>query len=185
MNICTFYFSVVLQFSSANNQTHAIVESYEGTGISPFVSTHNSVTLAAGWLSRTHFDMNVLTNWTSMLIYMSFWCLSAILDGDLYSAVPLDPDGSSLQFRRKAGGRTNVWMYDGWLSGGLMTDVYSSCRMNIKIPHAPGKISENSNDFMMSLNAISVLCSFHSLSLSVVHVSRAKLCPSHIAATAV
>uniref|UniRef100_G3NLG6 Semaphorin 7A (JohnMiltonHagen blood group) n=2 Tax=Gasterosteus aculeatus aculeatus TaxID=481459 RepID=G3NLG6_GASAC len=71
-------------FSSANNQTHAIVESYEGTGISPFVSTHNSVTLAA--------------------------------DGDLYSAVPLDPDGSSLQFRRKAGGRTNVWMYDGWLS---------------------------------------------------------------------
>ncbi|KAM8890864.1 semaphorin-7A [Spinachia spinachia] len=71
-------------FSSVNNQTHAIVESYEGTGISPFVYTHNSLSLTA--------------------------------DGDLYSAVPLDSDGRSLQFRRKAGGRTNVWMYDGWVS---------------------------------------------------------------------
>uniref|UniRef100_A0A8C2WBG8 Semaphorin 7A (JohnMiltonHagen blood group) n=1 Tax=Cyclopterus lumpus TaxID=8103 RepID=A0A8C2WBG8_CYCLU len=34
------------------------------------------------------------------------------LEGDLYSAAPLDTDGGSLQFRRKAGNRTNVWMYD-------------------------------------------------------------------------
>ncbi|XP_037307889.2 semaphorin-7A isoform X1 [Pungitius pungitius] len=71
-------------FSSVNNQTDAIVESYEGRGISPFVYTHNSLSLTA--------------------------------DGDLYSAVPLNVDGSSLQFRRKAGGRTNLWMYDGWVS---------------------------------------------------------------------
>ncbi|XP_059191987.1 semaphorin-7A [Centropristis striata] len=71
-------------FSSVNNQSHEIVESYEGRGISPFVYTHNSISLTAG--------------------------------GDLYSAAPLDTDGSSLQFRRKAGSRTNVWMYDNWVS---------------------------------------------------------------------
>ncbi|XP_029290458.1 semaphorin-7A [Cottoperca gobio] len=71
-------------FSSVNNQSHEIVESYEGTGISPFVYTHNSISLS--------------------------------VEGDLYSAAPLDTDGSSLQFRRKAGSRTNVWMYDKWLS---------------------------------------------------------------------
>lgn len=71
-------------FSSVNNQPHEIVESYEGTGISPFVHTHNSISLTA--------------------------------EGDLYSAAPLDADGSSLQFRRKAGSRTNVWMYDNWVS---------------------------------------------------------------------
>ncbi|XP_070763581.1 semaphorin-7A [Enoplosus armatus] len=71
-------------FSSVNNQSHKIVESYEGTGISPFVYTHNSVSLT--------------------------------VEGDLYSAAPLDTEGSSLQFRRKAGSRTNVWMYHNWVS---------------------------------------------------------------------
>lgn len=71
-------------FSSINNQSHEIMESYEGTGISPFLYTQNS--------------------------------LSLTVDGDLYSAAPLDTDGSSLQFRRKAGSRTNVWMYDNWVS---------------------------------------------------------------------
>ncbi|KAI3376437.1 hypothetical protein L3Q82_016899, partial [Scortum barcoo] len=71
-------------FSSFNNRSHEIVESYEGTGISPFVYSHNS--------------------------------LSLTVEGDLYSAAPLDTDGSSLQFRRKAGSRTNVWMYDNWVS---------------------------------------------------------------------
>ncbi|XP_044049173.1 semaphorin-7A [Siniperca chuatsi] len=68
-------------FSSVNNQSYEIVE---GTGISPFVYTHNS--------------------------------LSLTVEGDLYSAAPLDIDGSSLQFRRKAGNRANVWMYDNWVS---------------------------------------------------------------------
>ncbi|XP_023278220.1 semaphorin-7A [Seriola lalandi dorsalis] len=71
-------------FSSVNNQSHEIVESYEGTGISPFVYTQNS--------------------------------LSITVDGDLYAAAPLGADRSSLQFRRKAGSRTNVWMYDNWVS---------------------------------------------------------------------
>lgn len=42
--------------------------------------------------------------------------LSLTVEGDLYAAAPLDSDGSSLQFRRKAGSRTNVWMYDTWVS---------------------------------------------------------------------
>ncbi|XP_070829118.1 semaphorin-7A isoform X2 [Chaetodon trifascialis] len=71
-------------FSSVSNRSHEIVESYEGTGISPFTYTHN------------YFSLTV--------------------EGDLYSAAPLDADGSSLQFRRKAGSRTNVWMYDSWVS---------------------------------------------------------------------
>ncbi|CAJ1056639.1 LOW QUALITY PROTEIN: semaphorin-7A [Xyrichtys novacula] len=71
-------------FSSVNNQSYDIVESYEGTGISPFAYTQNY--------------------------------LSLTVEGDLYSAAPLDTDGSSLQFRRKAGSRTNVWMYDSWVS---------------------------------------------------------------------
>lgn len=45
------------------------------------------------------------------------------IEGDLYSAAPLDTDGSSLQFRRKAGSRTNVWMYDNWVSGGFRNIV--------------------------------------------------------------
>ncbi|XP_060891410.1 semaphorin-7A [Labrus mixtus] len=71
-------------FASVNNQSYEIVESYEGTGISPFTYTQNY--------------------------------LSLTVEGDLYSAAPLDMDGSSLQFRRKAGSRTNVWMYDNWVS---------------------------------------------------------------------
>ncbi|XP_068459717.1 semaphorin-7A [Clinocottus analis] len=71
-------------FPSVNNQSYEIVKSYEGIGISPFVYTHNSVSLTA--------------------------------EDDLYSAAPLDRDGGSLQFRRKAGSRTNVWMYDSWIS---------------------------------------------------------------------
>lgn len=71
-------------FSSVNNQSHEIMESYEGKGISPFVYTQNS--------------------------------LSLTVEGDLYSAAPLEPDGSSLQFRRKVGSRTNVWMYDNWVA---------------------------------------------------------------------
>lgn len=42
--------------------------------------------------------------------------LSLTVEGDIYAAAPLDSDGSSLQFRRKAGSRTNVWMYDNWVS---------------------------------------------------------------------
>ncbi|XP_029008337.1 semaphorin-7A [Betta splendens] len=42
--------------------------------------------------------------------------LSLTVEGDLYAAAPLDADGSSLQFRRKAGSRTNVWMHDSWVS---------------------------------------------------------------------
>ncbi|XP_069019637.1 semaphorin-7A isoform X1 [Embiotoca jacksoni] len=71
-------------FPSVNNQSHEIVESYVGIGISPFVYTQNS--------------------------------LSLTVEGDLYAAAPLDADGRSLQFRRKAGSRTNVWMYDNWVS---------------------------------------------------------------------
>ncbi|XP_076589062.1 semaphorin-7A isoform X2 [Chaetodon auriga] len=71
-------------FPSAENRSQEIVESYEGTGISPFTYTHN------------YFSLTV--------------------DQDLYSAAPLDADGSSLQFRRKAGSRTNVWMYESWVS---------------------------------------------------------------------
>lgn len=71
-------------FSSVNNQSNQIVDSYEGTGISPFIYTQNS--------------------------------LSLTIEEDLYAAAPLDTDGSALQFRRKAGSRTNVWMYDNWVS---------------------------------------------------------------------
>ncbi|XP_061077816.1 semaphorin-7A isoform X2 [Conger conger] len=41
--------------------------------------------------------------------------LSIIVEGDLYTAVPLNSDGSSLQFHRKAGRRPNVWMRDRWV----------------------------------------------------------------------
>ncbi|XP_061773090.1 semaphorin-7A isoform X3 [Nerophis ophidion] len=61
-----------------------IVEDYEGTGISPFMHTQNSLSLQ--------------------------------VEGDLYAAAPLDTDGSALQFRRKAGNRPNIWMYDSWVS---------------------------------------------------------------------
>ncbi|KAL0968902.1 hypothetical protein UPYG_G00273410 [Umbra pygmaea] len=71
-------------YSQMPNQTLEIVESYEGTGISPHLYTHNS--------------------------------LSLTVEGDLYAAAPLYRDGSSLQFRRKAGSRKNVWMYDKWVT---------------------------------------------------------------------
>ncbi|KAJ8002435.1 hypothetical protein DPEC_G00158870 [Dallia pectoralis] len=66
------------------NHTLEIVESYEGTGISPHLYTQNA--------------------------------LSLTVEGDLYAVAPLYRDGTSLQFRRKAGSRTNVWMYDKWVS---------------------------------------------------------------------
>ncbi|XP_051918251.1 semaphorin-7A isoform X2 [Hippocampus zosterae] len=62
----------------------AVVKHQDGTGISPFTYTQNSLSLR--------------------------------VEGDLYAAAPLDTDGSSLQFRRKAGRRANVWMYDSWVS---------------------------------------------------------------------
>ncbi|XP_072291864.1 semaphorin-7A [Eucyclogobius newberryi] len=40
--------------------------------------------------------------------------LSLTVEGDLYAAAPLVHDGSSLQFRRKAGTRTRVWMDHKW-----------------------------------------------------------------------
>lgn len=43
-----FQLFVLSQFSSVNNQSHEIVESYEGTGISPFVHTQNSLSLTVG-----------------------------------------------------------------------------------------------------------------------------------------
>uniref|UniRef100_A0A8C6WHZ0 Semaphorin 7A n=1 Tax=Neogobius melanostomus TaxID=47308 RepID=A0A8C6WHZ0_9GOBI len=57
-------------------------EGHDGTGISPFEYSQNSISLT--------------------------------VEGDLYAAAPLERDGSSLQFRRKAGKRTDVWMHDNW-----------------------------------------------------------------------
>ncbi|KAI1889470.1 hypothetical protein AGOR_G00163200 [Albula goreensis] len=42
--------------------------------------------------------------------------VSLTVEGDLYAATPLSRDGTSLQFRRKAGQRPNIWMYDRWLT---------------------------------------------------------------------
>ncbi|XP_051546400.1 semaphorin-7A-like [Myxocyprinus asiaticus] len=42
--------------------------------------------------------------------------LSLMADGDLYAAAPLYSDGTLLQFRRKAGNRNSLWMYDQWVS---------------------------------------------------------------------
>nr|XP_020474991.1 semaphorin-7A [Monopterus albus] len=71
-------------FSSVNNQTDEITESYDGTGISPFTYTQNSI--------------------------------SIVVEEDLYAATPLNSDGSSLQFRRKAGITGDVWMHHKWVS---------------------------------------------------------------------
>lgn len=68
-----------------------------------------------------HFHINMLNNKSGFAHFFFFsCCISPVvfLEGDLYSAAPLDSDGSSLQFRRKAGSRTHVWMYDNWVSGG-------------------------------------------------------------------
>ncbi|KAM9376319.1 semaphorin-7A [Pholidichthys leucotaenia] len=67
-----------------NNQSYEVEKEYEGTGISPFDYSHNS--------------------------------LSLTVEGDLYAAAPLDVHGSTLQFRRKAGKQTSVWMQDNWVS---------------------------------------------------------------------
>ncbi|XP_047452820.1 semaphorin-7A [Mugil cephalus] len=69
---------------SVSNQSREIETSCDGTGISPFSSTQNSLSLTA--------------------------------DGDLYAAAPLEADGSLLEFRRKAGKRTKVWMHYNWAS---------------------------------------------------------------------
>ncbi|XP_035272789.1 semaphorin-7A-like [Anguilla anguilla] len=42
--------------------------------------------------------------------------LSLTVEGDLYAATALNRDGTSLQFRRKAGNRASVWMHDKWLT---------------------------------------------------------------------
>ncbi|KAJ8344487.1 hypothetical protein SKAU_G00318160 [Synaphobranchus kaupii] len=42
--------------------------------------------------------------------------LSLTVEGDLYTAVPLNSDGSLLQFRRKAGRRPSVSMHDRWVT---------------------------------------------------------------------
>lgn len=46
--------SVFLQFSSVNQQSPDIVESYEGIGISPFTHTQNYLSLTVGMLNTTH-----------------------------------------------------------------------------------------------------------------------------------
>ncbi|KAJ0028903.1 hypothetical protein NQD34_003900 [Periophthalmus magnuspinnatus] len=42
--------------------------------------------------------------------------LSLAVEGDLYAAAPFDRNGRSLQFRRTAGRRTRVSMYNNWVS---------------------------------------------------------------------
>ncbi|XP_048113591.1 semaphorin-7A [Alosa alosa] len=56
--------------------------------------------------------------------------LSLSVDGDLYTAAPLYKDGSSLQFRRTAGKRTNVWMYDKWVTEPTFISAFSIPREN-------------------------------------------------------
>ncbi|CAL8356226.1 unnamed protein product [Lota lota] len=51
----------------------------------------------------------------SPYLYTQNW-LSLTVEENLYAAAPLGYDGSSLQFRRKAGNKTHVWMYDKWVS---------------------------------------------------------------------
>lgn len=43
--------SLLPQFSSVNNQSHEIMKSYEGTGISPFLYTQNCISLVVGTLN--------------------------------------------------------------------------------------------------------------------------------------
>lgn len=116
--------SVCLQYPSVNNQSYEI-ERYEGIGISPFAPTQNSISLTVGAL-KAHTDLYNRTKSRtaaeihSIIYYLlifrfGLWCF---LEGDLYSAAALDTDGNSLQFRRNAGRRANLWMYDSWVSGG-------------------------------------------------------------------
>ncbi|KAK2867338.1 hypothetical protein QQF64_023030 [Cirrhinus molitorella] len=56
--------------------------------------------------------------------------LSLVADGDLYAAAPLYSDGTLLQFRRKAGQRTSVWMYDQWVSEPTFISSFLAQRKN-------------------------------------------------------
>uniref|UniRef100_A0A672MDE9 Semaphorin 7A n=1 Tax=Sinocyclocheilus grahami TaxID=75366 RepID=A0A672MDE9_SINGR len=56
--------------------------------------------------------------------------LSLVADGDLYAAAPLYSDGTLLQFRRKAGKRTSVWMYDQWVSEPTFISSFLAQRKN-------------------------------------------------------
>uniref|UniRef100_A0A673J1T1 Semaphorin-7A-like n=1 Tax=Sinocyclocheilus rhinocerous TaxID=307959 RepID=A0A673J1T1_9TELE len=56
--------------------------------------------------------------------------LSLVADGDLYAAAPLYSDGTLLQFRRKAGKRTSIWMYDQWVSEPTFISSFLAQRKN-------------------------------------------------------
>ncbi|XP_052454023.1 semaphorin-7A [Carassius gibelio] len=56
--------------------------------------------------------------------------LSLLADGDLYAAAPLYSDGTLLQFRRKGGKRTSVWMYDQWVSEPTFISSFLAQRQN-------------------------------------------------------
>ncbi|RXN15321.1 semaphorin-7A-like protein [Labeo rohita] len=56
--------------------------------------------------------------------------LSLVADGDLYAAAPLYDDGTLLQFRRKYGQRTSVWMYDQWVSEPTFISSFLAKRNN-------------------------------------------------------
>ncbi|XP_059401995.1 semaphorin-7A-like isoform X1 [Carassius carassius] len=79
-------------------ETNHSTEVIDGTGISPFKGSQNSLSLLA--------------------------------DGDLYVAAPLYNDGTLLQFRRKAGQRTSVWMHDQWVSGPTFISSFLAKRKN-------------------------------------------------------
>ncbi|XP_067292221.1 semaphorin-7A isoform X2 [Pseudorasbora parva] len=82
-------------FPKESNRSTEVVE---GTGISPYMYTQNS--------------------------------LSLIADGDLYAAAPLYSDGTLLQFRRKAGKRTSIWMHDQWVSEPTFISSFLAERKN-------------------------------------------------------
>ncbi|XP_007228310.3 semaphorin-7A [Astyanax mexicanus] len=54
-------------------------------------------------------------------------------DGDLYAAAPLYKDGTSLQFRRKAGRQNSVWMYDPWITEPTFISSFLARRRNESI----------------------------------------------------
>lgn len=117
---CGYFYNgscVTSQFPSTKNQSHVILKSSAGMGISPFLHTQNYLSLTVGMFhgpsGRLVSPSSHQLSWEHLLIS---WCW-LFVDGDLYSAAPLDSKGSALQFRRKAGRRQNVWMYDRWVSG--------------------------------------------------------------------
>lgn len=75
--------------------------------------------------------------WSGHFQSVSCDVLLLFLEQDLYAAAPLDADGGSLQFRRKAGDRTNVWMHDSWVSG------KNRCRLLFKREHFTGSFFTN------------------------------------------